>query len=150
MARPSTRVAGHGQAPCRGGQPRPGHLQGGGWLRPGLARKGGQRYPQRAAARKGSARGGCASGQKHRPQGLPPAASRGSIARYRQQGQHRPQRLPSAASRGSARPRSSRQRGDAREGAACRSKADCRGGSGDAEGAKGLGHFFEKRTILPL
>ncbi|RRT46166.1 hypothetical protein B296_00024402 [Ensete ventricosum] len=36
LARPSTRVAGHGQAPCRGGQPRPGHLQGGNrlWPRP--------------------------------------------------------------------------------------------------------------------
>ncbi|RWV89949.1 hypothetical protein GW17_00047880 [Ensete ventricosum] len=36
MARPSTRVAGHGQAPYKGGLPRPGHLQGGGrlWPRP--------------------------------------------------------------------------------------------------------------------
>ncbi|RWW37515.1 hypothetical protein BHE74_00057352 [Ensete ventricosum] len=36
MARPSTGVASHGQAPCWGGQPRPGHLQGGDrlWPRP--------------------------------------------------------------------------------------------------------------------
>ncbi|RWW26857.1 hypothetical protein GW17_00008748 [Ensete ventricosum] len=43
-----------GQPPCRAGHPRPyrsqGPMQGGGWLRPGQARKGGQRHPQGAAA----------------------------------------------------------------------------------------------------
>ncbi|RZR88719.1 hypothetical protein BHM03_00016349 [Ensete ventricosum] len=41
------------QPPCRVGHPRPGRgqgpLQGGGWLRLGPARKGGQRRPQGAA-----------------------------------------------------------------------------------------------------
>ncbi|RRT60231.1 hypothetical protein B296_00016357 [Ensete ventricosum] len=34
MARPSTAVVGHDQAPCRGSRPRPSHLQGGSRLRP--------------------------------------------------------------------------------------------------------------------
>ncbi|RWV87603.1 hypothetical protein BHE74_00046801 [Ensete ventricosum] len=42
MARPSTGVAGHSQAPFRGGSPRPSHLQGGGWLWPRPRTKGRQ------------------------------------------------------------------------------------------------------------
>ncbi|RWV94236.1 hypothetical protein GW17_00043243 [Ensete ventricosum] len=53
-----------GQPLCRAVHPRPGRGQGplqrGGWLRPGPARKGGQRRPQ---------------GQKRHPQARSPAAS---------------------------------------------------------------------------
>ncbi|RWV84711.1 hypothetical protein GW17_00053555 [Ensete ventricosum] len=75
----SKRVAGQGQAPSRGGQTRPGHRQGGGWLRPGPACKGRQtpaafgRLPAEATVHRG---GDC--GQKRRPQGLSPAAKRDS------------------------------------------------------------------------
>ncbi|RZR92377.1 hypothetical protein BHM03_00020661 [Ensete ventricosum] len=56
-----------------GGHSWPGHPQGGKLLRLGPARKGGRRHPQGIAACKGDA-----CGQKCRPQGLLPAASRGS------------------------------------------------------------------------
>ncbi|RRT41443.1 hypothetical protein B296_00024904 [Ensete ventricosum] len=56
------RVVGHSQASYKGGQPQPGHLQGGDRLRLGPTRKGGRRRPQgaedasglQAAARRGS------------------------------------------------------------------------------------------------
>ncbi|RWV89928.1 hypothetical protein GW17_00047903 [Ensete ventricosum] len=59
MARPSAGVAGHDQAPYRGGQPHPSHLQGGSRLWPRPPAKG------RSAVAKAPCKGvaGCCQGQ---------------------------------------------------------------------------------------
>ncbi|RWV97151.1 hypothetical protein GW17_00040081 [Ensete ventricosum] len=66
MARPSTKGASHGQPPCRGNRPRPGHLQGGSRLRPGPL--------QGAATRRRAACGQPyrQQGRRRRPQEWPP------------------------------------------------------------------------------
>ncbi|RRT33592.1 hypothetical protein B296_00051784 [Ensete ventricosum] len=113
-------VVGHGQALCKGGQPRPGHPQGGDRLQPGPARKGQQTpvacrwQPAGVVAHRDDA-----CGHKRCPQGLLPVASKGSAR--------------GGATRGSG----SDRRGNSDD-------------DGVVRVMKGLGHPFEKRMILPL
>ncbi|RWW59339.1 hypothetical protein BHE74_00033731 [Ensete ventricosum] len=164
----------------RGGQPRPGHsqgsLHGGGCLRLGPPRKGGQRCPQRAT----TTRRGGAYGQKRRPRGQQPPASTTNCG----------QPAGAAATRGHIRLQRDARKGGRLQGAhkglpptrGCRPQpalppvavtspvagvvAPLQGGCQRARAAtaytgvvaaaaaqrakEGLGHPLEKRTILPL
>ncbi|RZS24228.1 hypothetical protein BHM03_00057284 [Ensete ventricosum] len=150
-------AASQGQPSCRAGHPRPGRgqgpLQGGGWLRPGLARKGGQRHPQGAAA----ACRGDACEQKCRPRGQQPPVGMvdcgqpvGAAAAHghsRLQHDARKGLLPAAI------PAASRRGGHplARRRPAGKGSRHLRRGSSGAEGERGVrASFGEKDDPTPM
>ncbi|RWV93508.1 hypothetical protein GW17_00044035, partial [Ensete ventricosum] len=67
MVRPSARVAGHGQAPRRGDQPRPGHLQRGDRLWPSPLCKGETGCGQPARVAPAASSQGAVDGQGQPP-----------------------------------------------------------------------------------
>ncbi|RWV91742.1 hypothetical protein BHE74_00026282 [Ensete ventricosum] len=135
------RVVGHSQASYKGGQPQPGHPQGGGRLWLGPARKGGRRRLQvealviRVIA--------CRQQGKRHQQGLLPATSRGSARTRPVRKGVAPVGVPPSGAEPTA-------------GAVASVQGSCcvRRGSNDGDNAvrvmEGLGHPFKKRMILPV
>ncbi|RZR73902.1 hypothetical protein BHM03_00029380 [Ensete ventricosum] len=164
-ARPSARVAGHGQAPaaaashgqppCRAGHPQPGLLQGAAGCCQSPLQGGGRPWPKPLA--------GAAASMRGRPRVwlAPTGATLASvgITRGHASGGGRPLQGRKGQPRGQVcrlqgparcRPRAAAPVAGAASYADGMQRHRLRRGSG-AEGARrGLGHPFEKRTILPL
>ncbi|RRT31255.1 hypothetical protein B296_00048803, partial [Ensete ventricosum] len=166
-----------GQPPCRAGHPRPGcgqgPLQGGGWLRPGPARKGGQRHSQGVAvARRGSSpQGRCLRAEAlpadttncGQPVGAVTAHGHGRL-RPARMGDNHPWSQPLATRRPQRGPTAGCSQGAAACGQPCRqegrrlptskgSRRLRRGSSDDddAEGERGVwASFGEKDNLAPI